>query len=158
MSGKSGSIVLFIRHLPRDVSRRDLKAFVHSELRRAGVRGTLLLHLRSSFSILRITDLAKGSEEYQGLVEIQPARLALQAIDLLNGKHLCGKPVEVRRYRHRSPWGEHRARREDGTSGGYESAGHEVTPMIERRRQNLKIELVESTPMLERHTATPALG
>jgi hypothetical protein len=153
MSGKSGSIVLFVRHLPRNVSRRDLKAFVHSELRRVGVRGTLLLHLCSDCRILRVTDTAKGSQQYHGLVEIQPAGLALQAIDLLNGKQLCGKPVEVRRYRNRSPWGQHRARLADDASGT-----NEMPPMIERRRQSLRIDLVESTPRLEGARAVPALG
>ncbi len=90
MSGKSGSIVLFLRHLPCDVSRRELKEFVHVHLRRAGVRGTLLLQLCSHCSILRVTDLSRGSEEYHGLVEIQPAGLALQAIDILNGKQFAG--------------------------------------------------------------------
>lgn len=153
MSGKSGSIVLFLRHLPCDVSRRELKEFVHVHLRRAGVRGTLLLQLCSHCSILRVTDLSRGSEEYHGLVEIQPAGLALQAIDILNGKHVCGKPIEVRRYRHRSPWGELRARR-----AGEESGTEDLPPMIERRRQNLKIELVESTPVLHGAPAEPALG
>ena len=141
MSGKTGAVCLFVRDLPSNLSRRDLKTFVTGRLKDAGIRGSLLLNVCSNCSILKITDPASGRQEFHGLVEIQPARIAVQAIEALNGALLGGNPMEVRRYRHRSPWGEHRARRS-------ENAGAVVEPLVERRRPNLKIELVERTPML----------
>jgi hypothetical protein len=145
MSGKTGTVCLFVRALPSGLSRRDLKTFVTGRLKDAGIRGSLLLNVCSNCSILKITDRDTGREEFHGLVEIQPARIAVQAIEALNGALLGGQRVEVRRYRHRSPWGEHRARRG-------ESEGAAIRPLLERRRPNLKIELVEQTPALsERH-------
>lgn len=138
MSGKNGAVMLFVRNLPSSITRRDLKHFIQRELRKAGIRGFPLLSTCTNCSILRITDPATGKREYHGLVEMQPARIALQAISVLNGKEINGTPMEVRRYRHRSAWGERRSR---GSSGGI---GTSVLP--ERRRPNLKIELVEATP------------
>ena len=150
MSGKTGAVCLFLRDLPSDLSRRELKTFVTGRLKDAGIRGTLLLNVCSNCSILKITDLANGQQEFHGLVEIQPARIAVQALEALNGAMLGGKPLQVRRYRHRSPWGEHQVRRG-------ENAGAPIQPLVERRRPNLKIELVERTPtLIERRGETLA--
>lgn len=141
MGGKNGSVMLFVRNLPYSVSRRDLKQFIQRELRVAGIRGLPLMSTCTSCNILRITDPATGTREYHGLVEMQPARIALQAISVLNGKEIAGTPIEVRRYRHRSAWGERRSRQYG------ESAATQVAH--ERRRPNLKIELVDATPSLQ---------
>jgi hypothetical protein len=150
MGGKNGSIMLFLRNLPPNVSRRDLKTFVLAELRKAGVRGNPLLHLCANCSILRIVDPDRDTVEFHGLVEVQPARIAMQAIDVLNGKCLGGTPIEVRRYRQRSPWGERRQRAEsqDDTTVVAE-------PLRERRRPNLKIDLVDSTPPVDGFSQLP---
>lgn len=154
MGGKNGSVMLFLRNLPPNVSRRDLKAFVLAELRRAGVRGSPLLQLCTNCSILRIVDPARDSVEYHGLVEVQPARIAMQAIEALNGQRLGGTPIEVRRYRQRSPWGERRSRTEVPGGGAVVAQ-----PLRERRRPNLKMDLVESTPTLESlHAELPVPG
>ena len=150
MGGKNGSIMLFLRNLPPNVARRDLKSFVVAELRRAGIRGNPLLHLCANCSILRIVDPDRNTTEYHGLVEVQPARVAMQAIEVLNGKCLGGCPIEVRRYRQRSPWGERRQRAEargDATMA--------AEPLRERRRPNIKIELVDATPPLEELSELP---
>jgi RNA recognition motif-containing protein len=152
MGGKNGSVVLFLRNLPYNVTRRDLKLFIQTELRKAGIRGNPLLNLCSNCSILKITDPAAATHEYHGLVEIQPARIALLAIGALNGKQLAGSAIEVRRYRHRSPWGERRNRTDERRDSGVEPP-----PLRERRRPNLKIELVETTPALHAYGALPAL-
>ena len=150
MGGKNGSVLLFVRNLPYNVSRRDLKQLIQWELKKAGIRGLPLMSTCANCSILRITDPATGTQEYHGLVEMQPARIALQAISILNGKEIAGTPMEVRRYRHRSAWGEH-------GSGHYgDSAGKRVTH--ERRRPNLKVELVDATPSVEAINRTPVLS
>ena len=153
MRGKSGSVVLFLRNLPADFSRKDLKAFVQSGLKEAGIRVTPLRNPCSNYTVLRITDRSTGAQEYHGLVEIAPANIAIQAMEVLNGKSIAGKPVEVRRYRHRSPWGGQRSR-----ASGDEASQKDVRIKIEGRRQNITIELVDeepSTAAAERVTALP---
>ena len=147
--GQTGSVALFLRDLPPDTSRKDLLAFVRDALRAAGVRGMPLISLCSNCQIMRITDPAAGTVEYHGLIEIQPARIVIQAIEVLNGRELKGRPIEVRRYRHRSTWGEHRLRHwgHNGTDGLV------ARPLVERRRENLKIDLVDATPPLSAHAA-----
>jgi hypothetical protein len=152
MSGKSGAVALFLRNLPPNTSRKDLKSFVHRELQRAGVTGLPLFNLCTNCSILRVQGLGAGTIEYHGLVEVQPARIALLAIDILNGKQMHGAAIEVRRYRHRSQWGEHRQRSEPFLGGALLAV-----PLTERRRANLKIDLVERTPALPASQGQPAL-
>lgn len=152
MGGQTGSVVLFLRGLPPNTSRKDLLAFVRNALREAGVRGMPLISLCSNCQIMRLTDPAAGTVEYHGLIEVQPARIVLQAIQILNGRELKGTSIEVRRYRHRSPWGERRLRRQ-----GSEGAGAVVAqPLVERRREGLRIELVEATPPLGAERPAPA--
>ncbi len=150
MGGQSGTITLFLRNLPPNTSRKDLKTFVHDELREAKVSGLPLFSLCTNCTILCITDRATGTVAYHGLVEVKPARIGLRAIQVLNGRELHGTPIEVHRYRHRSAWGEHRQRSEDGGSGQVVAR-----PLMERRRANLKIDLVESTPSAQPLGATP---
>jgi RNA recognition motif-containing protein len=149
MSGKNGSIMLFVRNLPTSVTRRDLRQFIQRELKQAGIRGLPLMSTCTSCCILQITDPATGSREYHGLVEMQPARIALQAIAILNGKEIAGTPMEVRRYRHRSTWGMY-----NGCLLGQSS---EADAIHERRRPNLRIELVDATPSVEVVDGEPVL-
>lgn len=142
MGGKTGSVALFLRNLPPNTSRRDLRAFVQNALREAGVRTLPLVGVCANASIMRITDLAAGTTEYHGLVEVRPARLAMLAIRVLNGRALHGCPIEVRRYRQRSPWGEHRQRQQEASG----SATVVARALVERRREHLKIDLVKATP------------
>lgn len=144
MSGQTGSVALFLRDLPPDISRKDLLAFVRDALRSAGLRGMPLIKMCSNCQIMRIIDPTAGTVEYHGLIEIQPARIVVQAIAVLNGRELAGHPIEVRRYRHRSSWGEHR--RLHGDPGDAERVA--ANPLVERRRENLKIDLVDATPPL----------
>lgn len=152
MNGKTGSVVLFLRNLPIDFSRRALREFVESELNQAGIRVTVFRNPCCNYSILRITDRSSGTQEYHGLVEIRPARRAMQAIRILNGKLVGGKPIEVRRYRHRSPlntafgMAQGRVLQEDG-----------IPSPMESRRRNIKIELLEEDEPLGAPGRTPVL-
>ncbi|WP_295429455.1 RNA-binding protein [uncultured Thiodictyon sp.] len=142
MGGKTGSVVLFLRNLPPNTSRKDLREFVQGALREAGVRTLPFVSVCANASIMRIADLAAGTTEYHGLIEVRPARLAMLAIRVLNGRALHGCPIEVRRYRQRSPWGEHRQRQQEASG----SATVVARPLVERRREHLKIDLVKATP------------
>lgn len=136
MLGKRGSVMLFLSRLPHGVTRKELKAFVqsalHGDTRLPFARTTAVCNC----SILRITDPTNGSSELHGLVEVQPAKAAMQAIEELNGKELKGTPIEVRRYHHRSPL---RDRRTPGApvQEAEKRAG-------ERRRKDLRIELISA--------------
>jgi hypothetical protein len=88
----------------------------------------------SNCSILRITDPLTAASEYHGLIEIQPAKAAMRAIDELNGRELNGKKIEARRYYNRSLL---RDRLQHGSGMDGAKGGRQ-----ERRRINLKIELV----------------
>ncbi len=103
MGGKTGLVTLFLRNLPPNTSRKDLRAFVRIALREAGVRTLPLINACANVSIMRITDLAAGTIEYHGLLEVRPAHIAMLAIQLLNGRARHGTPIEVHRYRQRSP-------------------------------------------------------
>lgn len=146
MSGKFGSIMLFFRDLPPDVSRRDLRMFVSSGLRESGVRGNPLVQVCGNCSILRVFDPATRATEYHGFVEVKPARVAMMAIGILNGRPLRGTPVEVRRYRQRSPLNERRAAGSHLPSRGELELAGQIRR--DRRRPNLQIDLVETTPAL----------
>lgn len=134
MLGKRGSVMLFLRKIPEGVTRKELKAFIQRTVKEFDNRPFSLKTAVCNCSIVSITDPGDGSREYHGLVEVQPAKAAMQAIAALNGKRLRGHPVEVRRYRHRSPLRDPR----DGLIG-YALGTNEDA---ERRRRNLKIDLV----------------
>ena len=153
MRGNSVTVALFLSPIPPNTSRRDIKSFVQQELARAGVCGLPLFNLCTNCRILCITDLTAGTIEYNALVEVRPARIAMQAIQILNGKDLNGSPLKVRRYRHRSSWGEHR-HRSDPIRGGALVA----QPLVERRRANLRIDLVQATPAIEAYGDSPLLS
>jgi len=144
MGGKSGSLALILHDLPPGISRKDLRAFVCNALREAGIRTMPFVGRCSNCSIMRIADLATGTTEYHGLIEVRPARIAMQAIRILNAKSLLGHPLQVRRYRHRSPWGEHSARQQAAGGSGILVA----RTLVEQRREHLRIDLVEATPSL----------
>ena len=134
MLGKRGSIILFLRGLPQSLTRRELKSFVQTTLRETGPRPFSLKAAICNCSIVRITDPADGSSELHGMVEVQPATAAMRAIDQLNGREFKGVAIEVRRYHHRSLL---RDRRRD-----LDSRLSDENRMRERRRKNLKIELL----------------
>ncbi len=152
MNGKTGSVLLFLRNLPIDFSRHDLRDFVESELNQAGIRVTAFRNPCSNYSILRITERSSGVQEYHGLVEIRPARTAMRAIEILNGKLIGGKPVEVRRYRHRSP-----LNTTFGRAQGRVLLKDGVPTPMESRRRNIKIELLEEDGTLGAPGRTPVL-
>lgn len=136
MLGKRGSMMLFLRGLPENLTRKELKAFIQSAVESADNRSFYFKVTVCTCTILRITDQSNGSVEHHGLVEIQPAKAAMQAIEVLNGKDFKGARIEARRYHHRTPL---RDRRREKIT--YDQAENRQK---ERRRRNIKIDLVGS--------------
>ncbi len=102
MFGKSGSILISIGNLPPRVSRKALKAHIRSVI--DGLRGTgfRLTPAICSCSILRLTDPAAGVTTHQGLVSVQPPKLAFQVMEALERAPLRGLNLDVSRFRHGS--------------------------------------------------------
>ena len=99
---KPGAILLCIRDLPLGISIKDLKAFVLGgidTLRGRSLRMSLAI---SNCTILRLTNPHTGAVSHQGLVAVQPAKLALDLIEPLRRIPLRGASVRVCRYRHSS--------------------------------------------------------
>ena len=136
MLGKRGSVMLFLRRIPEGVTRKELKRFLRSRVEGLGSRPFSLRAAVCDCSILCIIDPESGAREYHGLVEVQPAQAAMRAIEALNGKPLRGRPIEVHRYRHRSPLRDQR----QAAATGAPDTGTDA----DRRRRNLKIDLVSA--------------
>lgn len=99
---KPGSILLCISDLPMGVSRKDLKTFVLEGIDTLRGRSLRMSPAISNCTILRLTNSDTGAFSHQGLVAVQPARLALDLIEALRQIPLRGASVRVCRYRHGS--------------------------------------------------------
>jgi hypothetical protein len=129
MGRNNGSFLLFLPALPTQATRKAVKAFVREGLSDVGYRGVTLATAVSRCALIRVTDPANGRSELHGIVRIRPAKLAMHAIDALQGRTMFGVPIQVRRYVQRSQLG----------FGSDERA----LPRSDRRRQGLKLELIE---------------
>lgn len=136
MLGKRGSVMLFLKGLPDQITRRELKAFVQGALKDSGRRLLTSKPTVCNCAILRITDPERGNSELHGLVEVQPAKAAMLAIEELDDTELKGARIGVRRYQHRSPLRDRR--KSPSNVDGPDSR------QDERRRKNLRIELVDN--------------
>lgn len=135
MLGKRGSMMLFLRGLPENLTRKELKAFIKSAITSTNNRTFPFKATLRTCTILRITDQSDSTVEHHGLVEVQPAKAAMQAIEALNGKELKGARIEARRYHHRTPL---RDRRRNKIA-----REQSENRQRDRRRRNIKIDLVE---------------
>ncbi len=139
MRGKRSTVVLFVGGLSTDVSSRELKSFMAERLNAMGFRSrTVFSGLIGDCNIMRMTDPESGEIEFHGLIEIRPAGLAMQAIDILNGTLFKSGPLVVHRYRQRSPL-QQRQSAAHGANGDRQPRWKK-----EERRKALKIDLVGS--------------
>jgi len=99
---KPGSILLCISDLPVGISIKDLKTFVLGGIDALRGRSLRMSPAISNCIILRLTHPHTGAVSHQGLVAVQPARLALDLIEPLRRIPLRGASVRVCRYRHSS--------------------------------------------------------
>jgi RNA recognition motif-containing protein len=155
MLGKNSSVVLFIKGLPESTTKSDIRSlFQRLKNRHWGLPLTGKSAL-CSCDILRITNPISKSVEYHAMVEIHPAKLALRAIRELNGALIRGHPVELHRYHHRSPIRDRRREENELNAPPPQDAdAGDNRRALDRRRENLQVELVSITgsPML------PVLG
>lgn len=103
MLKKRSPIMYLLPQLPSDVTARELRLFVESGLNQG--KRLSLKHSVADCSILRVVDPSSGAAEYHGMVEVNPDKDVLDAIDLLNGLEIRGQKIEVRRYRNRTTSG-----------------------------------------------------
>jgi RNA recognition motif-containing protein len=107
---------VFIRKLPRGVTRKDLRAFVESGLE---WRGPLPFRTRGEVRdcrIIVIHDHKTGEMDRHGIVSIHPEKAAEQVIKRLNHSRLHGRRVHLHQYFSRkrgSPWETDERRRQD---------------------------------------------
>jgi len=135
MLGKRRAAMLFVRNLPVHLTQRAFRSFVtrklKAELQGFSMRGASLPHCE----VLCITVGSTGRVEHHGLIEVSPAKLAIRAIEVLNGEEIAGHRIEVHRYRHRAFW----CRPVDQAASA--RGGRQ-----ERRRGDLRFELANAPP------------
>ncbi len=102
MFGKPGSILLSIGNLPMEVTRKDLRAHVQCVIDDIVGSRRWLTSAICRCTILRLTHPATGTISHQGILDIQPARLALDAMERLQERPLRGNELIVSRFRHGS--------------------------------------------------------
>lgn len=134
-----GYMLVFIRMLPESATLTDLAQLVDRSMQRPW---SGLFRNRGNYDklrILKITDRDKGSTEYHGLLEIEPAEAALAAIRRLNNLRLNGQLLQARRYFRRSPYLDRR-----GQMPGSEELKFMNRRTGDRRRSHLEIESVDT--------------
>lgn len=91
---------IFLRALPVGTWDRDLKAFVQTIIAPPWYMPLRNRATIKSCKILKITDPNLGTVEFHGLLDLQPAKAALDAIDRLNGQ----SRLEARKWHVRSKY------------------------------------------------------
>ena len=132
-------MLVFIRMLPESVTVTDLEQFVDKAMQRSW---SGLFRNRGSYDklqILKITDRDTQSIEFHGLLEIEPAEVALSVMKKLNNMRLKGQLLQVRRYFRRSPYLDRR-----GQMPGREELKFVDRRTGDRRRPHLEIESVDT--------------
>lgn len=129
MSIQNSSLVLFLAALPANATTDTVVKFVRQGLSDAGYRGIALARAVPRCSLFRYTDPTSGTSELHAMVEIKPAKAALDAMGRLRGREFLGERIAVRRYVNRARTGTRRDERECRS---------------DRRRQGLRIELIGS--------------
>jgi hypothetical protein len=133
---------VFVRQIPNTVSRATLVRFINQGLKRPwyfpfGKRdGEIARH-----DVIRITNPDTGTTEFHAMIDIQPAKAAVRVIRQLNAKELEGRPVEVRKWYHRSPLRDRRRNESEIMAEKYRARR-----LHDRRRGTLRVEIV-STPL-----------
>jgi len=135
-------MMLFIRRIPTDLSRRELEKIVREALKPKvwwpfGPPGTL-----TRCEVLAIFDKDTGDRERHGLVSIVPQRAAWRVIKRLNRSKMKGKMVEVRPYVKRMYQRDRRIR-------GYDDRAIEHEARTDDRRRPNLVEATEQSPQVE---------
>lgn len=135
-------MLVFIRLLPESVTQNDLRKFVDKAVRSHWPSLFLSSSRIRSTEIRKFSNSTNRSVEYHGIVDIEPAKVAVKAIRKLNRTPLKGKEVEVRKYYQRSALRDRRA----GTEEGFSSDDRRRQ---DRRREAMLMERVSVSGPLE---------
>ena len=117
-------MLIFIRLLPESVTQSELRKFVGRVVQSPWQNLLYPATRIESIEIRKITSTLQQSVEYHGIIDIEPAKLALKVIRKLHRTPLKGKEVEVRKYYQRSALRDRRTTQQS------------VPPGSERRRQD----------------------
>lgn len=128
MGTNKASLLLIMPSLPASVSCRAIKRLVRDGLADCGYGSLTRLFAVTRCTVLTVTDPSNGRREYHGLVQVRPAKAAMELVEVLRGKELGGSQISVRRYQQRSGSGS-----EDGS----------FTLGKERRRRDLKLDIFD---------------
>lgn len=94
---------IFIRRLPESVTRLDLIHFVADALpSHWSLFSHASEHAPVDCEIMQLTDCDTQLTEYHGIAHFANPTEALAVIGRLDGRTLKGKPMQVRKYFHRS--------------------------------------------------------
>jgi len=128
MATNKASLVLILPSLPASVNCKTIRRIVRDGLADCGYGSLARLLAVTRCTVLTVTDPANGRREYHGFVQVKPAKAAMDVIEALSGKELCGRQIIVRRYQQRS------------------GSGSELgAPALrsERRRRDLKLDIFD---------------
>lgn len=128
MGTNKASLLLILPSLPASVNCKTIKQLVRDGLAACGYGSLTRLFAVTRCTVLSVTDPSNGEREYHGLVQVRPAKAAMDVIEVLRGKELGGSRIDVRRYQQRS-----------GSGGEYGS----FTLGKERRRRDLKLDIFD---------------
>ena len=102
---------LFARGLPAGTTSEELRLFAERFLCRVWYKPFRVTGKVKSCVVLKIKDLDLGTEEFHGLIDVQPAKTALHVTPKLNRARFRGRPLEVRKWQVRYEWNDRRRRR-----------------------------------------------
>jgi hypothetical protein len=125
-------MIVFLRNVPEDASRRDIVDFISPALEGGffKARGEIL-----SVGVLVVKDKGLNLTEYHAIVSIRPDAVALRVIKKLHGQPFKGRRIALREYVVRN-W--RNDRRQIKAKPGEVAAERRMTPT---RRRNLHIEM-----------------
>lgn len=101
-------MIIFLRRIPPDTNKYEIREFIEPAL--SGRLFAKKGHI-TAIKILHIRDNVRNTNEYHGLVRIEPETAAERVIQQLDKKPINGKNIVVREYHHRNWHNDPRLRR-----------------------------------------------
>lgn len=128
---------IFLRALPVGTRDRDLKAFVQTVITPPWYMPLRNRAIVKSCKILKIVDPKLGTVEFHGLLDVQPVKAALAAIERLNGHSFKGYRLEARKWHVRRKYYDDRRNLYTTSAGAWTNERRQG----DRRRSTLMIEI-----------------
>jgi hypothetical protein len=127
---------IFLRGLPDELHPRNLETFVQTVITPPWYLPLRTRAAIKSCVVLKVKDLDRNAVEFHGLLEIRPVKVALMAIEQLNGTKLKGYRIEARKWQVRTNQNDRRDRYKR-----FKSDESDERRGYERRRPNLLVEI-----------------